>query len=45
MDIDPQKVERAIKLAMDKYCSASAQLAALAEIKTSYETIEVALPE
>lgn len=45
MDIDPKKVERAIQLAMDKYCSASAQLAALAEIKTSYEIVEAALPE
>ena len=45
MDIDPKKVERAIQLAMDKYCSASAQLAALAEIKTSYEIIEGSLPD
>lgn len=42
-DIDPSKVERAIQLAMDKYCSASAQLAALAEIRTSYEIIEAQL--
>ena len=34
-------VVRAIDLAMTKYCSASAQLAALAEIKTSFEIIEV----
>jgi putative redox protein len=34
-------VKRAIDLAMEKYCSASAQLAALAEIRTSY-TIEEA---
>ncbi len=33
-------VKRAIGLAMDKYCSASAQMAALAEITTSYEIIE-----
>ena len=45
MDIDPRKVERAIELAMNKYCSASAQLAALAEITTSYEIIEAALRE
>ena len=34
-------VVRAIDLAMTKYCSASAQLAALADIKTSFEIIEV----
>ena len=45
IEVDPKKVERAIQLAMDKYCSASAQLAALAEIKTSYEIIEGSLPE
>ena len=45
MDIEPKKVERAIQLAMDKYCSASAQLAALAKITTSYDIIEGSLPE
>lgn len=34
-------VNRAIELAMKKYCSASAQMAALADINTSYEIIEV----
>jgi len=33
-------VERAIQLAMDKYCSASAQVAALAKITTDYEIVE-----
>ena len=33
-------VERAIELTMEKYCSASAQMAALADIRTSYEIIE-----
>ena len=33
-------VKRAIDLAMEKYCSASAQMKALAEIRTSYEIIE-----
>ena len=33
-------VKRAIDLAMEKYCSASAQMAALADIKTSYEILE-----
>ncbi len=36
-DIDERHVERAIKLSMDKYCSASAQMAALAEITTDFE--------
>lgn len=38
--IKEHHVKRAIDLAMEKYCSASAQLAALAEIRTSYEIIE-----
>lgn len=42
--IKEQYVKRAISLAMSKYCSASAQLAALAEIKTSYEIIEADTP-
>lgn len=37
-------VKRAIDLAMEKYCSSSAQLAALADIKTSYEIIEADTP-
>jgi putative redox protein len=44
MDVKEQYVKRAISLAMSKYCSASAQLAALAEIKTSYEIIEAETP-
>ena len=42
--VKEQYVKRAISLAMSKYCSASAQLAALAEIKTSYEIIEAETP-
>lgn len=42
--IKPAAVERAIELAMEKYCSASAQLAALADIQTSFEIIEGDLP-
>jgi putative redox protein len=34
-------VKRAIDLAMEKYCSASAQMGALADIKTRFEIIEV----
>ncbi len=45
MDIKEHHVKRAIDLAMDKYCSASAQLAALASIQTSYEIIEASEPE
>lgn len=44
VDIKEQRVKRAIDLAMEKYCSASAQLAALAEIKTSYEIVEGEIP-
>jgi putative redox protein len=39
-----QHVERAIDLAMQKYCSASAQMAALANLKTSFEIIEAETP-
>lgn len=42
--VKEQHVSRAIGLAMDKYCSASAQLAALADITTSYEIIEADRP-
>jgi len=42
--IKENRVERAIDLAMEKYCSASAQLAALANIKTSYEIMEAETP-
>lgn len=45
IDIDPNKVERAIALAMEKYCSASAQLKALAEVSTSFAIVEAALPD
>ena len=34
-------VKRAIDLAMEKYCSASAQMKALADVRTSYEIIDV----
>lgn len=43
--VDPKKVERAIDLAMEKYCSASAQLKALADIATSYEILEAEQPD
>jgi len=44
ISIKEHHVKRAIDLAMQKYCSASAQMAALAHIKTSYEIIEADSP-
>jgi putative redox protein len=44
-DIAEHHVKRAIDLAMEKYCSASAQLAALAEIRTSYTIEEARSPD
>lgn len=44
VSIKENRVERAIDLAMEKYCSASAQMAALAQITTSYEIIEADTP-
>ena len=44
INVKENRVEKAIDLAMQKYCSASAQLAALATIKTSYEIIEAETP-
>ena len=44
IDIKELHVKRAIDLAMEKYCSSSAQLAALADIRTSYEIIEADTP-
>ncbi len=37
--LDPVKVEKAISLSMDKYCSATAQLRPSAEITHSYEIL------
>lgn len=42
--VKESRVKHAIDLAMEKYCSASAQMAALAEIVTSYEIIEAETP-
>jgi len=36
-DVDPRHVERAIQLSKEKYCSASVQLGALAEITSDFE--------
>ena len=38
--LDPDSVERAIKLTKDKYCSASIMLAQVAEITHDFEIIE-----
>lgn len=40
VDVKEAHVKRAIDLAMEKYCSASAQMAALADVSTTYEIIE-----
>ncbi len=39
VDVDPKHVERAIKLSKEKYCSASVQLGALADITADFEII------
>lgn len=44
IEVKEHHVKRAIELAMEKYCSSSAQLAALADIRTSYEIIEADTP-
>jgi putative redox protein len=40
-NLDPAKVERAIKLSQEKYCSASIMLAKTAEITHDFEIIAV----
>ncbi|MBI4184465.1 MAG: OsmC family protein [Proteobacteria bacterium] len=40
--LDPAKVERAVKLSAEKYCSASAMLAKTAAITTDFEIREAA---
>jgi len=39
-DLDPSKVERAINLSHDKYCSATAMLANTAEITHTFEVVQ-----
>ena len=39
-EVDPKRLERAIKLSMEKYCSATAQLSASAEITHSFEILD-----
>lgn len=42
--VDPKKVARAIDLSMDKYCSASAMLAATAEITHEFAVVDSRAP-
>ena len=41
-DLDPARVERAIALSADKYCSASAMLGKTATITHDFEIVETA---
>jgi putative redox protein len=40
-EVDPRSVEQAIQLSNDKYCSATAMLKAVAEVKTAYQILPV----
>jgi putative redox protein len=40
--LDPAKVERAIRLSADKYCSASAMIGKVAEVTHDFEVIDTA---
>jgi len=40
--LDPARVERAIELSIEKYCSASAMMAATAKLTHDYEIVEPA---
>lgn len=42
--LDPDAVERAVKLSHDKYCSATAMLAKTAEISHSVEIVDASAP-
>jgi putative redox protein len=39
--VDPKAVEQAIQLSIEKYCSASAMLKAVAQIKTSFQILSM----
>ncbi|HPE26228.1 OsmC family protein [Albidovulum sp.] len=41
--IDPKKVERAINLSVEKYCSASAMMAATARMSHDFEVIDTSV--
>jgi putative redox protein len=38
--VDPRKVERAINLSVEKYCSATAMIAKTAEMTHDFEVVE-----
>ncbi|HQU68315.1 MAG TPA: OsmC family protein [Albidovulum sp.] len=38
--LDPKKVERAVQLSAEKYCSASAMMAAVAEVTHGFEVVD-----
>lgn len=38
--LDPKKVARAVQLSMEKYCSASAMMAAMAEVTHDFEVVD-----
>ncbi len=42
--LDPKKVERAIALSAEKYCSASAMMAEVAEVTHGFEVLEAGAP-
>ena len=42
--VDPKRVERAIALSADKYCSATAMLARTATVTHDFELVETAAP-
>jgi putative redox protein len=43
-DLVPAKVERAINLSVEKYCSASAMVAKTAEMSHDFEIVETSVP-
>ncbi|WP_207481001.1 OsmC family protein [Arenibaculum pallidiluteum] len=45
LGLDPAKVERAIKLSAEKYCSASVMLGATAEITHAFEIVDERVAE
>ncbi|HKQ86394.1 MAG TPA: OsmC family protein [Candidatus Acidoferrales bacterium] len=44
LEIDPEAVEKAIRLSEDKYCSVGAMIKQTAELDTTYEIIEETVP-
>ncbi len=40
--VDPKKVERAVELSVEKYCSASAMMAKTAEVAHTFEVLDTA---